>query len=143
MEGEFIIVSIISLIGTIFILLVMQKFWLQKWDKNMELEKYKQDQHFRFEKYKIRNRKPKNPSPTGMLGNIPQLLGLAQKLDPEQLGDLIDMFTGEGGQLPETEDFGELIGHIVKSNPEIVSNFLQGVAEGQQKGQTEQNIIIR
>jgi len=69
------------------------------------------------------------------LGNLAGLLPLLNKLEPEQIQDLISTFTegGEGGE-------GGLLESILdKIPPEAIQSLLQGITKGQKENQ-EQDI---
>lgn len=122
MEGELIIVSVISIFGAVIILLFNQRFWIQKW--NMK---------YKFEKYKLSQRKknlpaPKSPEPASALGNIASLIPLIKNLTPEQ----IEMFTSFIGGEPAAGEFEESSGvggilEFAEKNPELVRSFLEGL----------------
>jgi hypothetical protein len=132
MGMEIVYASIVGVFGMILFLIFNQRFWLTKWERNMDLEKYKTDQNYRFEKYKIRNKKIKNPAPK----DIGFWLDKAKGLDPDQIADLIDIFKGGSS---ESESSGNpVINGIlqyVQNNPEIATKFLSQIGSKKQDQQ--------
>jgi hypothetical protein len=120
---EIVYASLIGVAGMVLFLIFNQSFWLKKWEKNMDLEMYKTDQQYKFEKYKIKNRKIKNPAPK----DISFWMDKAKGLDPDQIAELIDIFQG-GSEAKESSISGNpLIDGILnfaRSNPEIADKFV-------------------
>lgn len=70
----------------------------------------------------------------GNLGGLTNLLPLLNKLEPEQLSDLIATFTGG-----ESESGGGIIETILeKIPPETIQSFLQGINKGKSENTNDE-----
>jgi hypothetical protein len=122
-EGELVIVSIISGIFMIITVSLMQRFWIQKWRMNFDFEKYK-------EKGRNKRAKMKNPAPKTAVGNAAALLPVLRDLDPDQLKTLANMFLGEEIE----EEGGDLIDLLKKIPPDLIQGALEGLRKGGSQG---------
>lgn len=127
MAEAIIITSVISTFGGLFGLLLIQRFWDHKWDKNFEFERFKISESNKMAKKRMRWKEAKSPAPKSLLGNIVQFLPILQSLDPDQIKTLTDVFLG-GESYEETgEEEGGIIGQIIKAiPPETITEFLKG-----------------
>ena len=117
---QLIIVSIISTIGGLF------GIWLinQNWFKRQEVKyKYKLRELKERGKQKLPKNAPESPS---LLGNAGTLLNLVRGLDPDQIGTLIDIVGGN--ETPESG--GDFLTDLVQNNPELVQSFINGLTKG-------------
>lgn len=73
------------------------------------------------------------PEEKSALGTLSSLIPLLKNLDADQLGALVEKFTGEGPE-PEGESSIDMLMGFAEKNPEIV----QGLIEGLTKGKTDQ-----
>lgn len=82
--------------------------------------------NFDLKRAKIRKKQmpiKKSSTPSSASDWIDQL----KKVNPDTLHELIDTFSGGGDQ--ESGDIGDIIGTIVKNNPEVVEKFLGNVGK--------------
>ena len=126
-EGEIIIVTIISTVGGLIGLLLVQRFWDHKWDKNFEFEKFKIKE--RSKQYNKRQ-KIKNPEPKNPISTIAKLLPVLTNLDPDQIKALADTFMGgETGEYEE-EEGEDIISTILNNIPqETIQGFIEGLGK--------------
>ena len=127
MEGELIIVSIISGIFTIIGISLLNHNWFKK-----------QEMKYNFEKYKVRQKSkgktpPRTPAPSSPIEWIDKLKGI----NPETLHTLVDTLSGEGEGEGEA-GLEDTIINIARENPELVKKFLGGIS-----GTQKENPVIR
>ena len=129
MEGEIIIVSIVSGIFTLIGISLVNHNWF----KRQELKS-----RYKIKEIKAR-KQAKLPTPpereTSPLGSLSGLLNVAKNLEPEQIGDLIELATGRGDTGGDTT--GDILNDIIENNPEIVQSFIKGLSQNVKKKEPE------
>jgi len=111
--------AVISTLGMLAGIQLMNHNWFKR-------EKVKYQYQMKRAKLKAKGLTVKKGAPTGALGWIDTL----KSLDPEILHTLIDQF---GGEIPEEEgDLTDILGNIIKSNPDLVKSFIEGLGKGKQ-----------
>ena len=130
MEGELIIVALISTMGGLFGLYLVN----QNWFKRQEI-KYR----YQMKRAKL-SQKMKVPvkEETGILDQASQWLPILKNLDSDQLGGLIDTFTGGGGggATPLDDESSGLMDILDKVPPEVIDSFLKGLSKKEGGGDT-------
>ena len=136
MEGELIVVALISTAGMI----VMSQMWQMNWFKreNFRIKKKNIEGENRIKLKKLERelgltggRNPTPPSdsktPIEKLGQLSPFLPILAKLDKDQLTSLIDHFIGGG--FSEDQEEGDLGGIVefADEHPDIVKSFLDGL----------------
>jgi hypothetical protein len=132
-EGEMIIISIISGIFSIIGISLLNHNWFKR-------QRLKYDLEVRKIKARSKAKLPRsNPAPeinsSSPLANVGSLLNIARGLDPEQIGDLINMLTGKSA---EPEAAGGILEEIVANNPELVQSFIDGFTKGKKNEPQEE-----
>ena len=131
MEGELIIVSIITTIGMLLGMWILN----QNWFKRQEVKYRYQLKRAKLSK-KISVPVKEEPTTIGTLG---QLLPLLKNLDGDQISALADRFLGEGDASGiEGDALGGLL-QFAEKNPSLVKSFLDGLGtqqEGKQPPET-------
>jgi len=94
----------------------------------------REDMKFKFDlkRAKIRAKNvpiKKTATPTGAMDWLSEL----KKVNPDTLHELIDAFGG-GGE-GRDEDMTDILGNIVKSNPELVQKFLGNLGKDNKVGE--------
>ena len=119
MEGELILVSIITTIG----MLVGMQMIQYNWTKRQELKLH-------FERDRIRLKQKAGIAPKQIQSEMKEQSGIASMLlnavkdNPE----LISEFLGQAEGVPQdTDDIGSMIINFAKDNPELVKGFLDGL----------------
>ena len=139
MDGELIIVTIISGLFGIFGLLLLNNNWFKK--ENFRVSRDLQKAENKLKLKKLEKELGLNLKPETMAPKIPDrsnidLLGsiapaLIEKLPPEIIADLTERFlgqyidTGETGAAPE--GIAGMIGNFVNENPELIKGLLEGL----------------
>lgn len=119
MDGEFIIVALISTMGGLFGLYLVN----QNWFKRQEIKyRYQMKRAKLSQKMKVPVKEEKSTMET--IGGI---LPLLKGLDGDQIGALADRFLGGGEELP-IEPEG-LLGLLDNIPPELIQSFLKGLAK--------------
>lgn len=133
MEGELIVVSLISTAGMILITQLLQLNWFKK--ENFKIQKYNimGENRIKLKKLErdlgVKNVLPEVKEEVGPLSTITQLLPLLKNLDPDQLGALIDKFVG-GSSEPVEEGALSFLDNIP---PELLEKGLKAITEGSKK----------
>jgi len=125
MEGEIIIVALISTFGMIISIML----WNHNWFKRLDA-KYK----YQLKRTKL-SQKLKAPIKEEKSGfdTFRDILPLLKNLDSEQLGALADKFL-EGDLEPTSGGgIGDLIIDYAESHPEAVKSFLEGLSGGKKE----------
>jgi hypothetical protein len=138
MEGELIIVTIISSLFGLLGLQLLNHNWFKK-------QRFKTDSELLRAENKIRLKKlekdllgqtapaaaqpPLQSSSAANQNILMQLAPLLKNLDSDQIAGLIDRFTGGGeeGEPIEDNSLGGIITRFAAENPEIVQGFLNGL----------------
>lgn len=140
MEGELIYTAIIMQIGGIFMLLVWSNVSLRKYfakenfktsltnvraENRIKLKKLERDFGLKGSSVSHTNEEP--PSMISQLSQLSQFAPLLKNLDEDQIGALIDKFTGESNIGEEDEQGGSFLDKIPKS---VIDSFMNGLKEG-------------
>ena len=115
MEGELIVVTIISTLGMIFSIMI----WNHNWFKRLDA-KYK----YQLKRAKMQKKmKVDIPEERSRLDSLASLAPLLTKLDPEVISELAQTFMGEpeGGGSYGIKDILDVV------PPELIKGFLEGV----------------
>jgi hypothetical protein len=130
MEGELIVMSFISLIGTVIILQLRDRAYFKKQNFKLQLDTVKAENRLKLKKLEremgITSGSKKTEGGSGE--GIAALLPLLKNLDPEQLTGLLDMLPGSAG--------GDL-GSWIQDNPEIIKTFLDNFTQGAKTKEAE------
>jgi hypothetical protein len=155
MEGELVIVSIISMAGMILVTQLWQMNWFKRENfkiqkKNiMDENKIKLDQLKKEMGLPSRRKKALGPELDLDSSNIfIKLLPLIKKLDGEQISSLVERFMPES--LEDTGGTGgplDLVLNYAEEHPDVVKSFLDGIgsktqAEEQTPAQNE-NLLFK
>jgi len=129
MEGEFIIVSLItSCFGLLGLWMVNQNWYKrQKMKYNYQVKRAKLSQ-----KLKVPVKEDK-----GILDQATQWLPLLRGLDGDQIGELADRFLGGGGE-EISQASGGLEGILDNIPPEMINSFLKGLSKKDETKAVEQ-----
>lgn len=119
MEGELIIVSLISsTFGLIGIMLLNHNWFArQKMKYNYQIKRAKLSK-----KHNTPVKEEKSP-----VENISQWLPLLKNLDGDQIGALADRFLGGGEEIEEAS--AGLEGILDKIPPELIDSFIKGISK--------------
>ena len=144
MDESFIIVSVITTLGGLCGLLLLDRNWFRRERFKLERDTLKQENNLRFKKMAQDmglNRKSTPPSinaPGPENQGIASFLPLLSQLAPEQIGDIVGILSGktapdeaapqDDGGLPAGLD-GLL--EFASKNPELVKGFLSGMNKGE------------
>ena len=120
MEGELIIVSVISGLFGMFGIWLLNNNWFKRQDA-----KYKYQ--IRRAKLSHKYKTPVKEEKSGM-DTFKDILPLISKLDSDQLGALADRFIES-----EPEEMDALGNILDKLPPGVIDNFLKGLAGGEKK----------
>ena len=115
-EGEIIIVALISTLGGLAGIQMLNHNWFKR-----------QDIKYRYQLKRAKIGKKYNmpvKQEQSTLSQIGDLIPIIKNLDPDQIGGLIDMISGEG--IPES---GGVEGLLDKIPPEVIDGFLKGLAK--------------
>ena len=121
------VILIISFISGVFGLIgiqLLQHNWFKREDMKFK---------FDLKRAKIRAKNipvKKTSTPTGAMDWLTEL----KKVNPDTLHELIDTFGGGGER--EEGDVTEILGNIVKNNPEMVQKFLGSMGKDN-KGESD------
>lgn len=135
-EGELIIVTLISTLGGLIGLSFVQRFWDHKWDKNFSFEKWKLKEHSKRQK-QARDFKIKHPEPKNVVNKAMDLIPILNKLDTDQLKILVDKFLPSDYEYEEdntSNAIADLIGGVDK---DLIKGFLEGISK-KKKGSVEE-----
>lgn len=127
MEGEMIIISVITTIGGMFSLWMIN----QNWFKRQEAK------HKYYLKRLTLSKKFKAPPPQqelGALSSLAQILPALKGLDLEQISDLVDRF--QQGSQPQGESEADILTDLLRSP--IAQQFLKGLSQGGKKDEGEE-----
>jgi len=132
MDETWIVISILTIIGTVINIQLLNHNWF----KRQELKsKYKVKEIRERTKAKLPRKTLSQENITSApFSNISGLLNLAKGLDPEQIHDIVDTLTGSA--TPETS--GDVLQDIITNNPELVQSFIDGFAKGKKPEAGEQ-----
>ena len=114
MEGELIIMSLISTLGGLFGLYLINQNWFKR--KEMEF-KYSMARFKLGKKYKLKEAELPDKSKAG-LGD------LIKGIDRNKIEDILDMI--QGGDEYESEDRGDLM-QLYEDNKDLVNGFIDGI----------------
>lgn len=132
MEGELIYLGFIMLIGQIILMQMWNSNWFKK--ENFKLKKKDIEGEIRLRHKKLERDLGLKPSKASKeekspLDNIGGWIKVLRNLDPEKLGKLTDIFTGEGADYEEGEDRG-IVGEILDNIPkDVIEGFLEGITK--------------
>jgi hypothetical protein len=131
--SDMIAVAVISTIGMIVSLCLMMFFWILK-------QEYRHKYLIKRYNLSRRDKDIKNivAEKPGMLENIAKILPALQNVDLDQLGDLIERFTGGGGEVIENIEPGEIAQLL--QDPTIQS-IIAGLQSGKQKQTQTQEFL--
>lgn len=136
MEGELIFVAIIMQVGTLITILLWSNLSLSKYFKKenfktalsntravnkINLDKLRKEMGLQKSKT-IQPVEQEQPSVLGTLGNLAPLL---KHLDSDQIGSLIETFTGGGQPEPAAGGLNSILDNIP---PELIESFLKGLS---------------
>jgi len=135
MEGELIFLGFIMLIGQIILMQMWQNGWFKK--ENFKIQKSVLMAENKIKMRKLERELGLTPGKTpkekkGTFDTIKDLAPLLKNLDGDQIGALIEKFTGgpaselEGGE----GDIEDMLMDYAVENPEVVKKFLEGLTEG-------------
>ncbi len=129
MEGELILMAFVMLIGQIIMLQMWNNNWFKKENFKIQKKNIEGENRLRLKKLEkelgLKQSTPRDFNETpGTMDTLANLLPILKNLDPDQLGALIDKFTG-GGELLEPE--GGLGGILNNIPPELIESFLKGL----------------
>jgi hypothetical protein len=130
MEGELIIVSVISLIGCIIVTQLFNHNWFRR--QNMKYG-HEANMYKLRKSYSQTKTPPSAPasSPISLANNLPEILKLVRGLDPDQLGSLLDI-VGGGSIEAEPETASDILSTLIRENPELVQSFVKGLTHGKE-----------
>ena len=134
MDSALIIVSIITTLGGLAGMYMLQFNWTKRLDLK---HKYLIKRYELASKKKIPNSSV--PEPVSPLSSVSQLLPLLKNLDGDQIGSIVDTFTGGGFEepLPKNEGITDTLLAFAEENPEVVKGILGGLTGGK-KTETKQ-----
>ena len=131
MEYELIVVSLISIAGMIITTQLWQLNWFKKENFKIHKSNVMGENRIKLKKLEreigLKGTKLDMPETPSTLGTLASLAPLLKNLDADQLGLLIDKFTG--GELPETEEGGAL-GFLDNLPPELVEKGIAAITKG-------------
>jgi hypothetical protein len=126
MDGEIIIVSVITTIGGLLGLYMMQYNWTLR-------QKIKYGYQMKRAKLSKKLKEPVKDEPT-LTNSLGQLAPLLKNLDSDQLGELIDRFTGDDyDREPIEGGIADGLLQYASEHPEIVQNLLGGIKKNEPK----------
>jgi hypothetical protein len=149
MEGELIFLGFLMLIGQIILMQMWQNGWFKK--ENFKIQKSLVMAENKLKMRKLEREMGLQPSKKivqeektgGTMDMISSLLPLLKDLDPDQLGELVEHFIGDG-ERAEAGAAGDPISMLMgyaKRNPEMVEGvvgFLKGLGAGNEESQQSQ-----
>lgn len=143
MEGEFIIMAIVMLIGQIILMMMWQNNWFKK--ENFKIQKSNMMAQNKLQLRKLEREmglsKTKDiikEEPKGTLASIADLLPLLKNLDADQVSALADRFIG--GSAEAAEGGGSSLDGLIdfaSENPDLVRNFIEGIGSGKKPPETK------
>jgi len=134
MDNAIIVVAIITTLGGLAGMYMMQ----YNWTKRLDL-KHK----YLIKRYDLSQKKKlpisSVPDPVSPLSSVSQLLPLLKNLDGDQIGSLVDTFTGGGYEepLPKNEGITDTLLAFAEENPEVVKGILGGLTSGKKTEQEQ------
>lgn len=146
MDESFIVVSVITTMGGICGLLLLDRNWFRRERFKLERDTLKQENNLRFKKMARDMGLHKTPPSSEQIsgpqpGGIASFLPLLSKLAPEQISDIVGVLSGkqeadeaapdDSGGLPAGLD-GLL--EFASKNPELVKGFLSGMGDKRDSG---------
>jgi len=136
MEGELIIVSIISMFGMLLSLFLMQRFWDHKWEMNFDFEKWKL-KHYDKRQRAARQFKIKHPEPKTVVNKAMDLIPLLNSLDTNQIKELAEKFLGNETSVDE-DNISDVIGNLISGvDPNLIKGFLSNIKKGKSEEGSE------
>jgi hypothetical protein len=127
-EGELIVVSIISGCFTVLGIILLQHGWLKKFMLNWDFEKFKIKENKKAAKWKIKHQ-IKNPAPQNVATKVMDLIPLINKLDTDTVKTLIEKFLGPKYEYEES-NLSEAIADLLGETPaDAIRGFLEGMRE--------------
>lgn len=132
MEGELIVLGFMMLIGQIILMQMWQHGWFKK--ENFKIQKSNLMAENKLNIRKLEKDLGLTPGKTpkeqrGTFDTIKDLAPLLKNLDGDQIGALIEKFTGGSGE-EEEGNVEDLLMDYAVENPEVVKKFLEGLTEG-------------
>lgn len=129
MDGALILVSIIGTIGALAGMYMLQYNWTQR---------LKLKHAYLIKRYDLASKKkiPASsvPEPASSLSNVSSLLPLLKNLDGDQIGSIVEAFTGASGgfeePLPRNEGITDTLLQFAEENPDVVKGILGGLSGG-------------
>jgi len=129
MEGELIVVTIISSIFGLCGLLILDRNWFRR--ENFKIAKKNTEAYNKLQIEKMRRelgltKTPSAATPTA--GGMNDLLGMAKGLGKDKVIDLIDKFMPDEGGEDQGDESDDMVTKILKYvPPEVIQNALKGV----------------
>ena len=137
MEGELIIVSIISSIFGLCGLMILDRNWFRRENFKIQKANIQAQNKIQIERMRKELGLHKQPSqPTQELGGVGNLLDLAKGLGKDQIIDLVEKFLPDNERDEEGEE-GELQKILKYVPPEVIQNALKGVLGSKEGGNQE------
>lgn len=139
MEGELIFVGFIMLIGQIILMQMWQNGWFKK--ENFKIKKANLMAENKIKMRKLERELGLTPGiepkeKKGAFDTIKDLAPLLKNLNGEQIGALIEKFTG-GTEEEEEGDVESMLMDYAVKNPDVVKEFLAGLTEGKETTKSE------
>jgi len=127
MSEETLALAVIGTVTPMLIMVIYSLFAERRQDKKIDFDKFKMHYYSKNPTLKpMRNTitPASTPKETG-------LIDLIQNLDSDKIKMLISAFGDKTGEYePETGrsgDIGDIIGDLIRNNPELVKGFLEGI----------------
>lgn len=140
MEGEFILLGIIMLIGQIILYQMYQSGWFKK--ENFKIQKQDMIGEMRLRHKKLAKDLGLQPSKApkeekSVVENVGGWVSLLKGLDPDQIKALADKFLGGGEDYEEEED-EDIIGTILKNvDGDTIKSFIDGMGKKTKQDQDQ------
>jgi len=142
MEGELVIVSIISGIFGIFGLLILNLMWFKKEMFRVKKAQMLAENKLRMKKLErellgtgAQNTVKESQSAGGF--DLGALAPLIKNMPPEQIASIVEKFLGGNEEEGEAGGIEGLL-DFARNNPEIVDGILKGIAGGSKNNSNEQ-----
>jgi hypothetical protein len=135
MEGELIVVTIISSIFGLCGLLILDRNWFRR--ENFKIAKKNTEAYNKLQIEKMRRELGLTKTPTAATaapGGMNDLLGMAKGLGKDKVLDLIDKFMPDE-ESDEDQESDDTVSKILKYvPPEVIQNALKGVMGSKEGG---------